>query len=79
MREFENAGRKLLVLFTCRRCGKTHVEDLKPVCERSGDHYDLLRHLKPPHGWSDENYGTWLLCDECTEALKAFYRNGKKE
>ena len=65
--EYERDGRRLMVEFTCRRCGGIRIEPLEPLVD--ADNYGWLSHLKLPEGWT-EIYG--LFCPTCTAEFKAF-------
>lgn len=58
--------------FQCRRCGAKHILPVTD-CLPGDEGVRSLRNLKVPGGWSDYFYG-WMLCAECTEALKKFMK-----
>lgn len=59
--KYEGYNRTLMVKFTCRRCNKEHVCELKDrVPEDCNGRIDDIR---APKGWAN-HYGG-LLCDEC--------------
>ncbi len=76
---YRKDGRTLLVSFTCYRCGKVHIAELEPLDMKADDHYGNLNQLPLPKGWSDWLIHSYLLCDECTAALNAFFNVNKKE
>ena len=62
-------GRELMVEFTCRRCGRKHIDPLKEH-KNDDQSYGYLHRIKPPKGWVDLLHGP-LLCDFCyAEYLK---------
>lgn len=70
--EYESNGRKLLVQYTCLRCGKTRIEPVEKMVPRDG-HYGFLHNLRHPDGWGE--FYNRLLCDTCTSQLHSFLAN----
>ena len=76
--EYSSSGRTLLVKFTCRRCGKEHIEPLEAHDNDMNEGYGHLHHIRPPKGWEELLHGP-LLCPECVQAYKIFMGNTKEE
>ena len=66
----ETKGRRLLVEFTCGRCGKVDFVPYmgNPACNETIN----MNHVEVPEGWSDASGYMPLLCDKCTTAYRAF-------
>lgn len=76
--EYERDGRRLMVEFTCQRCGRTQIENLEDV-DKDKESYGYLHNLNKPEGWEQlHGYGP-LLCPECVRAYVAFMRIAKEE
>ena len=75
-RNFETHGRKLMVEFRCRRCGKTAIRPLEECCEEARECFQALYDLKPPKGWRDGGFYYPLFCPDCKKAYEEFM-NGK--
>lgn len=76
--QYEQKGRKLMVEFTCRRCGRTHLDPLEK--HKNDDHEpygNLSFGVKPPEGWAELLYGP-LLCPDCVEAYEHFMNPTKE-
>lgn len=68
--EYAADGRRLMVEFTCKRCGDRALRPLKDQ-DTDPETYGFLNRIKPPKGWQELLHGP-LLCRECTEAYKRF-------
>lgn len=68
--DYQVAGRRLLVEFTCGRCGITqripYVEN--PACSA----YANLRDHEVPGGWQVADAHLPMLCPQCVNAFKRF-------
>lgn len=73
---YSQAGRMLMIKFTCTRCGKEHIDPLEKHKNDGAEHYGHLQFIKPPAGWEELGHGP-LLCDECVQAYKDFMRFGR--
>jgi hypothetical protein len=72
--EVQENGRRMLVEFTCGRCGKV---ELVPYIDST--HYNVISnmHSNPlPPDWRAANGGIPLLCDCCAAALELFMSKG---
>lgn len=74
---YEDDGRTLMVKFTCKRCGKEHIEPMEAHKDDDHESYGYLRRIKPPQGWEDLPAGP-LLCPECVREYAAFMRNERR-
>lgn len=65
-------GRRLLVEFTCSRCGAVEYAPYMDIPNYSATHN--VRVAAPPEGWQSESIfkGTPQLCPKCYTAYKAF-------
>ena len=63
-----------MVAFTCRRCGKNHLDTLEAHKDDDDESYGYLFRIKPPSGWKDLSHGL-LLCPECFKAYQLFMNN----
>ena len=70
MNGYEYKGRRVLIEFTCGRCGKTHIE---PYSQQAKSAEGNIQCFHPPKGWLDI-FNLPTLCDECAEALMIFLR-----
>lgn len=68
--DYEADGRRLMVEFTCKRCGDKALRPLKDQ-DTDKEAYGFLHRIKPPEGWKELLHGP-LLCRECMEAYKRF-------
>ena len=68
--DYEADGRRLMVEFTCKRCGDKALRPLKDQ-DTDKEAYGFLHRIKPPKGWQELLHGP-LLCRECMEAYKRF-------
>ena len=60
-------------MFTCGRCGKTHIEPYKnQVHEAEGN----LQCFRPPEGWRNDTISLPLMCDVCSKAFDDFMKAG---
>lgn len=75
MNSYETRGRKVLVQFTCGRCGKTHIE---PYAKQAENAEGNLQCFRPPEGWQNDGLYTPLLCDECAREFAEFLRGNRK-
>ena len=67
-------GRRLIVEFTCGRCGM--VEWLPFNDSPDGQGFRTLVRAQPvPHNWRDETGDLPLLCPKCKAALDKFLNN----
>ena len=66
---FELRGRRLMIEFTCGRCGKKHIE---PFALQHKSTEGNLQCYKPPEGWQDDSLYCPMLCAECSKQYKAF-------
>ena len=71
--DYESEGRKLLVLFTCQRCGATKTENLEDV-DKDKESYGQLRSLNLPLGWHNLLGLGPLLCPKCSREYNDFMR-----
>ncbi len=71
----ETRGRRLLVEFTCGRCGKTHTE---PYEYQLKDTEGNLQCYKPPKGWKDDELYTPMFCSKCADEYREFLK-GKND
>ena len=66
----QRKGRRLLVEFTCGRCGKV---DYMPYCGNPAYNvYINMCDVKVPNGWSDSSGYMPLLCDNCSRDYRQF-------
>ena len=72
MNGYETRGRKVLIEFTCGRCGKTHTE---PYSKQAESTEGNLQCFKPPSDWLDDGTYNPMLCGECNKAYKEFMQN----
>lgn len=73
---YETHGRKLLVEFKCRRCGKTVIRPLEECITESKDCYRDLYDLNPPKEWRNGGFYYPLFCPECAKAYDMFMKGG---
>ena len=76
--EYSNGSRTLLVMFTCKRCGRTEIELLESHEKDMSDSYGYLHYIKPPEGWKDLLHGP-LLCPDCFNDYQLFMQNKTKK
>lgn len=69
--EYKSGGVTLMVRFTCKRCGRTQVENLEDM-DKDPESYGYLHNLKKPKGWNNLHIHGPLLCPECLQAYAAF-------
>lgn len=66
-------GRRLLIEFTCGRCGAT---ECKPFEEKIATGFKTqLRAQNVPTGWREDTGDLPLLCPKCKAALNTFMNN----
>ena len=68
--EIKIKGRRLLVEFTCGRCGATAL-----VPYEHSDNFSVRSNVQTnhlPQGWRTELPGLPLLCSDCKKALQEF-------
>lgn len=75
--EYKGGGITLAVRFTCRRCGRTQIENLEDM-DKGSESYGYLHNLKKPEGWDNLHIHGPLLCPECNKAYDAFMQNEKE-
>lgn len=68
-KNYEFRGRRVLMEYTCGRCGKTHVEPYENQAEATEGN---LQSFRPPDDWMDDSLTLPLLCGDCHNALKEF-------
>jgi hypothetical protein len=71
----EIRGRRLLVEFTCGRCGRTHTESYEKQYKKTEGN---LQCYSPPKGWKDDELYTPMLCTKCNEEYTEFMK-GKND
>ena len=71
IKHFETHGRKLLVEFTCRRCGHTDTRPFQD-CVTENECYNNLWDARPPKGWQNGGFYYPLFCSKCAEAHARF-------
>lgn len=76
MDRYEHCGRRMLMEFTCGRCGKTHIE---PYANQADSAEGNIQCFHPPKGWLDDGLRIPMLCDECAEAFRKFLKNADGE
>ena len=69
-------GRRLLVEFTCGRCGA--IEYTPYVGSPQYDEACNMRNVRVPTGWTNVSGYMPLLCSKCTREHKAFMDPIKK-
>ena len=74
MSGYELRGRRVLIEFTCGRCGKTRTE---PYSKQADSAEGNLHCFKPPTGWLDDGLYKPMLCEDCHRAYKEFMQNKK--
>ena len=67
--DFELNGRRLMIEFTCGRCGKKHIE---PFALQYNKTEGNLQSYSPPKGWKDDSLYCPMLCAECNKQYEAF-------
>lgn len=65
-----NKGRRLLVEFTCGRCGKVDYRPYmgNPACNETIN----TNNVEVPKGWSEASGYVPLLCDCCSRDFRMF-------
>lgn len=72
---FESHGRKLMVEFKCRRCGKTELRTLEECMKEVTEYFQGLYNLNPPAGWDNGGFYYPLFCPDCKKAYENFMNN----
>lgn len=75
IKNYESHGRKLLVEFTCRRCGKKETRPLEECMKEATEYYCDLYDLNPPIDWENGGFYYPLFCPDCKKAYKRFMDN----
>lgn len=75
----EGYGRRLMVEFTCRRCGKTELRTLDECMNEVKEGYAGLHDLKPPKGWKDGGIYDHMFCPDCKKAYEQFMNPNKEK
>lgn len=75
--KYEDDGRRLMVEFTCQRCGLKKSVPLEAV-DKDPESYGHLHSLKLK-GWENLHIHGPLLCPGCLQAYVGFMRNAKEE
>lgn len=70
---YEGRGRKIVVEFTCYRCGKTATRPLKD-CLPTECSVRFMSDLKPPREWRNGGFYHPTFCPECAEKYDRFMR-----
>lgn len=68
---YNGRNRRLLVEFTCGRCGRTHTEPYEKQLQSTEGN---LQRYKPPEDWKDDELYIPMLCSECTKELVNFMK-----
>lgn len=69
----QSDGRRLIIEFTCQRCGIIEYGDYIDCTNYSPS--SNMRCSPVPEGWTDAVPGKPLLCKECSEQYNKFMRN----
>ena len=72
MGRYEHCGRRMLMEFTCGRCGKTHIA---PYATQAKSAEGNIQCFSPPEGWLRDGLYNPMLCDKCAEAYRKFLKN----
>lgn len=72
---YETHGRKLLVEFACRRCGKKETRPLEECMKETAECYNGLHDLNPPIGWNNGGFYYPIFCPDCKKAYNDFMNN----
>lgn len=70
LKDIEFGDRKVMIEFTCRRCGEKTYRPLKD-CLSEVD-YNNLWDLRPPADWENGGFYYPIFCPACSEAHKKF-------
>lgn len=74
--DYEIRGKRLMVEYTCGRCGRTHLE---PASNQASAALETLANYKPPKGWSEQSINVPMLCDKCAIELERFLNTSVEE
>ena len=73
IKEFEGHGRKMMVEFSCYRCGKKAYKPLKN-CLPSDCPVRFMSDLKAPAEWRDGGFYYPTFCPDCADKYDKFMK-----